>query len=120
MRADIVDGLRFVGQHVWLWGTWPPELLGRVRSVDWLLSTGLVPVSFAITRPIAGWVGVENVMLGAGIAASILTVAFFLLPGMRDTETPGHTRRVILSELPPQEAATPASSGFADARPPVT
>jgi transmembrane secretion effector len=98
----------------------PAELLGRVRSIDWLLSTGLVPVSFAITGPVAGWLGVENVMLGAGIAASALTVIFFFLPGMRDTETPGHTSRVILSELPRQEAAAPAAGGFAEARPPVT
>jgi hypothetical protein len=122
--------IAFVGEACWAAGllVWitlmqrvvPPELLGRVKSVDWLLSTGLVPVSFAITGPIAGWLGVENVMLGAGIAASILTVAFFFLPGMRDTETPAHMRRVILSELPGQEAAAPASSGFADARPPVT
>lgn len=76
----------------------PAELLGRVKSVDWLISTGLVPASFAVTGPIAGVFGVEAVMLAAGIGASLLTVLFYFLPGMRDTETPGHTSRVILSE----------------------
>jgi transmembrane secretion effector len=81
----------------------PAELLGRVKSVDWLISIGLVPASFAVTGPIAGVFGVEAVMLAAGIGASILTVLFYFLPGMRDTETPGHTSRVILSELPAAE-----------------
>ena len=103
----------FVGEACWTAGllVWitlmqrvvPPELLGRVKSVDWLISIGLVPASFAITGPLAGWLGVETVMLGAGIAASVLTVLFFFLPGMRDTETPGHTSRVVLSELPEAE-----------------
>jgi MFS family permease len=120
--------IAFVGEAFWaagllVWATLmqrvvPPELLGRVRSVDWLLSTGLVPVSFAITGPIAGWLGVETVMLGAGIAASVLTVVFFFLRGMRDTETAGHTSRVILSEPAEPETAAPAPAGFADARTP--
>jgi Transmembrane secretion effector len=76
----------------------PAELLGRVKSVDWLISTGLVPASFAVTGPIAGVLGVEAVMLAAGIGASVLTVLFYFIPGMRDTETPGHASRVILSE----------------------
>jgi MFS family permease len=108
--------IAFVGEAFWTAGllVWvtlmqrvvPAELLGRVKSVDWLLSIGLVPLSFAITGPLAGWLGVETVMLGAGVLASILTVAFFFLPGMRDTETPGHTSRVILSE--PAAASRPA------------
>lgn len=110
--------IAFVGEAFWTAGllVWvvlmqrvvPAELLGRVRSVDWLLSTGLVPVSFAITGPLAGWLGVETVMLGAGILSCILTVAFFFLPGMRDTETPGHTSRVILSEPGTQTALAEA------------
>jgi MFS family permease len=98
----------FAGEACWMAGllVWitlmqrvvPAALLGRVKSVDWLISSGLIPASFAITGPIAGWLGVEAVMLAAGIGASMLTVAFFFLPGMRDTETPGHSSRVILSE----------------------
>jgi MFS family permease len=100
--------ISFAGEACWAGGllVWvtlmqrvvPTELLGRVKSVDWLLSIGLVPVSFAVTGPVAGWLGVKPVLAGAGIAASLLTLLFFFLPGMRDTETPGHTSRVILSE----------------------
>jgi MFS family permease len=123
--------IAFVGEAFWTAGllVWitlmqrvvPAELLGRVKSVDWLLSTGLVPVSFAITGPLAGWLGVEAVMLGAGILSSILTIGFFFLPGMRDTETPGHTSRVILSESRDEaQALEPLEPGVAPARLPPT
>jgi DHA3 family tetracycline resistance protein-like MFS transporter len=106
--------ISFVGEACWAAGllVWitlmqrvvPTELLGRVKSVDWLLSTGLVPVSYAVTGPAAAWLGVQTVLLGSGIVASVLTALFFFLPGMRDTETPGHTSRVILSELAETES----------------
>jgi Transmembrane secretion effector len=97
----------------------PAELLGRVKSVDWLISTGLVPASFAVTGPIAGVFGVEAVMLAAGIGASLLTVLFYFLPGMRDTETPGHTSRVILSEPAGEPVPLDAlEAGVAAAQPP--
>jgi Transmembrane secretion effector len=122
--------IAFFGEACWaagliVWQTLmqrvvPAELLGRVKSVDWLLSIGLVPASFAVTGPLAAWLGVETVMLGAGIAASVLTVLFFFLPGMRDTETPGHTSRVILSEPVLEEAPAlePVEGGMAPVRPP--
>jgi DHA3 family tetracycline resistance protein-like MFS transporter len=90
-----------------------------VKSVDWLLSLGLAPLSFAVTGPLAGWLGVKPVLLIAGVGASVLTVLFYFLPGMRDTETPGHTSRVILSE-PSETAAPPAEDpdgALAGARP---
>jgi hypothetical protein len=83
-----------------------------VKSVDWLLSLGLAPLSFAVTGPLAGWLGVKPVLLISGIGASALTVVFYFLPGMRDTETAGHTSRVILSE--PLEPATPPGLELAE------
>ena len=32
----------------------PAALLGRVSSLDWLISIGLLPVSFALTGPVSG------------------------------------------------------------------
>jgi hypothetical protein len=121
--------ISFVGEGCWAAGliVWvtlmqrvvPAELLGRVKSVDWLLSLGLVPLSFAITGPLAGWLGVNTVLLIAGITASALTALFYFLPGMRDTETPGHTSRVILSQPVADEGRGEAfEPGVAPARPP--
>jgi DHA3 family tetracycline resistance protein-like MFS transporter len=120
--------ISFAGEGCWAAGliVWvtlmqrlvPAELLGRVKSVDWLLSLGLAPLSFAVTGPLAGWLGVKPVLLIAGVTASALTVLFYFLPGMRDTETRGHVDRVILSE-PTGAAPVPAEPdhALAGARP---
>jgi Transmembrane secretion effector len=106
----------FAGEACWAAGllVWvtlmqrvvPAELLGRVKSIDWLVSIGLVPVSFAVTGPVAAWLGVETVMLGAGISSAVLTLLFFFLHGMRDTEHEGSPDQVVLSEPVVQESAT--------------
>jgi MFS family permease len=74
-----------------VWGTLmhklvPIELQGRVRSVDWLVSTALVPVSFAVTGPIADAFGVTRTLMGAGVLGAIATMCFMLIPGLYDTE----------------------------------
>jgi DHA3 family tetracycline resistance protein-like MFS transporter len=81
----------------------PRELLGRVKSLDWLLSIGLGPVSFALCGPAAAWLGVDAVLVIAGIGAFALTVGFYFLPGMRDTERDGSDSRVVLGS-PAEEA----------------
>lgn len=77
-----------------VWGTLmhklvPAELLGRVSSLDWLVSTALVPVSFILTGPIADAIGVHPTLLFAGLIGSALTFAFLALPGLHDTEKDG-------------------------------
>jgi MFS family permease len=103
----------FAGEACWAAGllVWltlmqrvvPTELLGRVRSLDWLVSTGLVPVSFAVTGPAAAWLGVKPVLIGAGLGSCLLTALFYFLPGMRDTETDDHPDHVVLSGPPEGE-----------------
>lgn len=80
-----------------VWGTLlhrlvPLPLLGRVQSFDWLVSVSLVPVSFAITGPIAAIAGAEATLIGAGVLGGLGTIAFLFLPGMRDTERTGALR----------------------------
>lgn len=71
-----------------VWGTLmktrvPNHLLGRVSSLDWLVSIGLVPVSFAITGPVAQAAGAQATMIGAGLIASVTMLAFLAMPGTR-------------------------------------
>jgi len=65
----------------------PRALLGRVSSFDWFISRGLVPVSFALTGPVAAVFGVRATLAGAGVLGSAITLAFLFLPGMRRVET---------------------------------
>jgi len=64
----------------------PASLLGRVSSLDWLISISLLPVSFAITGPVAGLVGARATLVGAGAIGAAATFAALFLPGMRDVE----------------------------------
>jgi MFS family permease len=99
-----------LGQEVWvlaacagLWGAsiafgmivWttrmatrvPVELRGRVNSVDWFVSIGLAPASFALTGPVSSWIGVRDTLLIAAIVPAVSTFAILFLTGMRAEET---------------------------------
>jgi len=71
----------------------PERLLGRVSSFDWFISIGLVPLSFAITGPVAGVFGARATLVGAGILGGLVTLGFLFLPGMRDIERTGDLAR---------------------------
>jgi MFS family permease len=64
----------------------PGRLLGRVSSFDWFISTGLVPVSMALTPLAAAAFGVRATLVGAGVLGAVATLVFLFLPGMRDPE----------------------------------
>jgi MFS family permease len=90
MAASFVQQALFASGLI-VWGTLmqslvPTRLLGRVTSLDWLVSTSLVPISFALTGPMAAWVGAEATLAGAGVIACVATVGCLFIPGMRDTE----------------------------------
>jgi MFS family permease len=65
----------------------PSGMLGRVSSLDWLISIGLLPISFALTAPVASLVGVRATLVGAGLVGAAITFAALFLPGMRDIES---------------------------------
>ncbi len=67
----------------------PGELLGRVSSVDWMISTAGVPLSFAIVGPAAEAFGVDATLIVAGIAGALITIAFMFYPGARSPERDG-------------------------------
>jgi MFS family permease len=64
----------------------PPHLLGRVSSLDWLISTGLLPLSFALTGPASAVLGAQTTLIAAGTLGATVTLAALMLPGMRATE----------------------------------
>jgi MFS family permease len=64
----------------------PRAMLGRVSSIDWLISIGLLPVSFALTGPIAAAIGTRSTLVAAGTVGAVVTCAAFFTPGMRDIE----------------------------------
>ena len=61
------------------------ELLGRVFSLDWFVSIGLTPVSFAITGPAAELLGAGKTLAVAG-ARGVATFLFVFIPGVRNPE----------------------------------
>jgi DHA3 family tetracycline resistance protein-like MFS transporter len=82
----------------------PGKMLGRVSSLDWLISIGLLPVSFALTAPLSAAFGVRDTLIGAGVAGAAATLGGLLLPGMRavDRRMASSTRGAI---SPPASAA---------------
>jgi hypothetical protein len=67
----------------------PGSMLGRVSSLDWLISIALLPVSFALTAPVAAAVGARATLIGAAALGAVITLGALFLPGMRDIEQRG-------------------------------
>jgi DHA3 family tetracycline resistance protein-like MFS transporter len=61
-------------------------MLGRVSSLDWLISIGLLPISFALTGPVSAALGARATLVGAGVLGALVTFAALLAPGMRAVE----------------------------------
>jgi MFS family permease len=96
--AVVLLGGITAGQIVW--GTLehryvPNELLGRVSSVDWLVSTSLLPLSFLVAGPAGEAFGARRTLIVAGIAGAAAMLACLLIPGI------GH--------LPKEKEMAPAS-----------
>lgn len=88
----------------------PRAMLGRVSSLDWLISIGLLPLSFALTGPVAGAIGTRGTLVAAGVVGAVVTCAAFFVPGMRDIERQaGGSRRPAASAVAEAEASAAAS-----------
>jgi len=86
--AFFAFGLSTTGMLVWaqlMYTLVPQEMLGRVSSLDWFVSIGLTPLSFALTGPVAAWLGARTTLAGAGVLG-FLTIGFLFIPGVRDPE----------------------------------
>jgi MFS family permease len=68
----------------------PEQALSRVSSYDWMGSTVLRPVGYAIVGPVAAMIGVRETLIGAALATGIAQVATLLAPSIRHF-TVGHS-----------------------------
>jgi MFS family permease len=64
----------------------PADMLGRVSSLDWLISIGLLPLSFALTGPASAAFGAPATLVGAGLLGAAVTAAALFVPGVRTIE----------------------------------
>lgn len=83
VAAAFVLGVLFSAPMV-IWGTLlqrrvPPELLGRVASLDFFVSVSLMPVSMALAGPVADQIGLTTTFVIAGAAPTAFAVAAILL-----------------------------------------
>ncbi len=74
-----------------VWGTLmstrvPAELRGRVHSLDWLVSIGLTPVSFALTGPVSKAIGIDATLVLAAVVPAVAMVVLFFVAGLRRDE----------------------------------
>jgi MFS family permease len=85
----VFNGLETAGTIVWATAKQrhvPADMLGRVSSLDWLISIGLLPLSFALTGPVSGAIGVRATLIGAGVLGAVVTFAALFIRGVRSVE----------------------------------
>jgi MFS family permease len=74
-----------------VWGTLmstrvPPDLRGRVHSLDWFVSIGLTPISFALTGPLSSAIGIDATLVLAGVLPAVATLVLYVVAGLRTDE----------------------------------
>jgi DHA3 family tetracycline resistance protein-like MFS transporter len=88
LAAFIGIGAMIGGEIVWatlFQELVPGRLLGRVVSLDTLVSFSLVPLSMVLTGPIAEAFGARATLLGAGVlGTSAIVLFFFAVPSLRN------------------------------------
>jgi MFS family permease len=79
----------------------PAEFLGRVSSIDWMISTGGFPLSYALTGPIAAAIGVRATLIGAGaLGATTILLTVWLIPGTIAPDRDGSLDQRVASDPP--------------------
>ena len=111
LASVVVNGAEAVGAVVWVTlkqRRVPIAMLGRVSSIDWLVSTALLPLSYALTPPVAHLLGARTTLVLAGTVGAAVTLGFLFLPGMRREDgAEGGVRTRTTGEPPVPTAARP-------------
>lgn len=97
LAGALIAGFEALGAVAWMTTKQrliPEGLMGRVSSFDWFISIALVPVSYAVTAPIADAFGVRETLIGAGVLGALVTSGFLFLPGVR---TPDRSTSTVLA-----------------------
>ncbi|MCV7431006.1 tetracycline efflux MFS transporter Tet(V) [Mycolicibacterium bacteremicum] len=84
--ASFVVGMTS-GAAMVIWGTLlqrrvPPEMLGRVSSLDFFVSLVFMPISMAVVGPLSKVISIETIYLAAGLGPVLLGAAAYLLARM--------------------------------------
>ena len=90
LASALFNALETAGTIVWITVKQrhvPGEMLGRVSSLDWLISIGLLPLSFALTGPVSGAIGAQATLIAAGLLGAAVTLTALFVPGVRAVES---------------------------------
>jgi len=66
----------------------PRDMRARVTSVDWFVSIGFAPISFALTGPAAAALGADTTLIIAGIVPAVVTGGMYVAFRMGREQTP--------------------------------
>jgi DHA3 family tetracycline resistance protein-like MFS transporter len=96
LASAAFNALETAGTIVWVTAKQrhvPSRMLGRVSSLDWLISIGLLPLSFALTGPVSDVLGARTTLVAAGVLGALVTLAGLFIRGVR-----------VIEERPPSAA----------------
>jgi Transmembrane secretion effector len=85
LASFLMGALSTVGLVVWMTlihERVQGDLLGRVNSIDWLVSTSLMPVALAVVGPLADAFGARALLVVTGFGGALLVLSFLLVPGV--------------------------------------
>jgi MFS family permease len=85
----VINGLEAAGTVAWATTKQllvPADMLGRVSSLDWFISIAGLPVSYALTAPVAALIGAQTTFIAASLLCAAVTFGALFLPHMRDAD----------------------------------
>jgi hypothetical protein len=87
-----------------------------VHSLDWFISIGLTPVSFALTGPLSSAIGIDATLIIAGIVPAVACLVLFAVARLRRDEG----RYADAMGVPPDPASATASAAAGGSTPAIS